>query len=72
MKKMFALLLCLALLGTMMLPVLATESTADTTPTTGTQAPQGAQNGSHAMAILCGVLVVAGGAYLAFGMKKMK
>ena len=67
MKKLFAILLCLLLLGTMMLPALATEATDPTQPT---ETPAPVPEAPHIMAIFCAVVAVAGGIYLFIGMKK--
>ena len=61
MRKIFALLLCLAMVAAMMLPVAATQ---DTVPTTTGDTPQPVPGGSHTMAIICLVVLVLGGVYL--------
>ena len=68
MKKILSLLLCVMLLGTMLVPVSATEATQ---PTTGEEAPLPA-NGANVMAIICLVLIVLGVLYLVFGLKKSR
>ena len=69
MKQFLALLLTLALLGGLFVPALATD--AATTPTQDST-PATAENGSQVMLVICIVLVIAGGIYLAIGLKKSK
>ena len=67
MKRLLAWFLCLMLLGVWMLPVTATEATV---PTENEEALPANSNGSHVMAVVCLVILVAGGIYLFVSFRK--
>ena len=69
MKKTIAVFLCFLLLGSLMLPVLATEATDPSQPP---QTPAPVPYASHVMAVFCAVVAIAGGIYLMIVWKKSR
>ena len=79
MKMIFAILLCLMLMMSLVLPVAATESsTASTAPSSSTSVEQardaayGNPTNANVMAVICVIIIVLGGAYLIFGVKRSR
>lgn len=71
MKKLFALLLSLALMFTLCVSALATEVTQPSSSDAAETVATG-PNGANVMAVICGILAVLGGIYLFFGLKRSK
>ena len=72
MKKIFAILLCLMLMMSLVLPAAATEPSSSTSVEQARDAAYGNPSNANVMAVICVIIIVLGGAYLIFGVKRSR